>query len=304
MARSFEPVQLGSIEIFCKAAELAGFTAAAEALGITPAAVSRSIARLENRLGVKLFVRSTRQIRLTDDGAAYKQQCQQALDQIAEAERAIAGHQQVPSGVLRVSLPTTYAHYRVLPRLPAFSLRYPKVTLELNISNRNVDFFDEGYDLAIRMGEPEDSRLIARRLEDASLGVFASPDYLRRRGTPKTPADLRKHDCIQFVRPSTGRAMNWIFREGGEDQEFAFTSKWRVHEDVLGCLGWARAGGGLCQMYHFIAGEAVRRGELVEVLKGWRGRTRPFSVVYPQNRHMSAKVRAFVEFVLASVRTT
>lgn len=298
MARSFDPVQLGSIEIFCRAAELGSFTAAAEALGITPAAVSRSIARLENRLRVKLFVRTTRQIRLTDDGAAYKAQCQQALDQIAEAERAIAGHQQVPAGTLRISLPTTYAHYRVLPLLPAFGERYPKVAVELNISNRNVDFFDEGYDLAIRMGEPQDSRLIARRLEDATLGVFASPAYLRRRGTPKTPADLKKHDCIQFVRPSTGRAMNWIFREAGEDTDFAFSSKWRVHEDVLGCLGWARAGGGVCQMYHFIAEEAVGRGELVEVLKPYRGRTRPFSVVYPQNRHMSARVRAFVEFLV------
>ncbi|MFN6996667.1 MAG: LysR family transcriptional regulator, partial [Aquincola tertiaricarbonis] len=135
MARSFDPVQLGSIELFCKAAELGSFTAAAEALGVTPAAVSRSIARLEQRLGVRLFVRTTRSIRLTEDGALYRAECQQALEQIAEAERAITGRQTTPTGLLRISVPTTYAHHRLLPLLPAFAQAYPGVALELNIGS-------------------------------------------------------------------------------------------------------------------------------------------------------------------------
>lgn len=300
MARTFDPVQLGSIEVFCKAAELGGFTAAAEALGVTPAAVSRSIGRLEARLGVRLFVRTTRQVRLTDDGELYRAQCQQALEQIAEAERALSGHQQEPAGVLRVSAPTTYAHHRLLPLLPAFMARFPKVTLEVDISNRNIDFVEDGHDLAIRHGTLPDLRLIARKLEDATLGVFASPAYLQRRGTPKTLAELKAHDCIQFVLPSTGRPMAWIFQEAGTDVDFRFSSRHRVHEDVLGCVNWARAGGGLFQTYHFIAQDAVRRGELVEVLRRYRGRSRPFSILYPPNRHLSARVRAFVGYLVES----
>ncbi|URI11595.1 LysR family transcriptional regulator [Aquincola tertiaricarbonis] len=300
MARSFDPVQLGSIELFCKAAELGSFTAAAEALGVTPAAVSRSIARLEQRLGVRLFVRSTRSIRLTGDGELYRTECQQALEQIVEAERAITGHQRTPSGLLRISVPTTYAHHRLLPLLPAFNAAYPGVALELNISNRNVDLVDDGYDLVIRLGEPQDSRLIARKLEDATLGLFASPAYLQARGMPQQLDDLAHHDCIQFILPSTGRPLPWLLRDAqGSVIEHGFKASRQVHEDVLGVVTWARAGGGISQIYHFIAEEAVRRGELVEVLPQLAGATRPFSILYPQNRHLSARVRAFVEFLVA-----
>ena len=303
MARSFDPVQLGSIELFCKAAELGSFTAAAEALGVTPAAVSRSIARLEQRLGVRLFVRSTRSIRLTGDGELYRTECQQAREQIAEAERAITGHQRTPSGLLRISVPTTYAHHRLLPLLPAFNAAYPGVALELNISNRNVDLVDDGYDLVIRLGEPQDSRLIARKLEDATLGPFASPAYLPARGTPHRLQDLTAHDCIQFILPSTGRPLPWLLRDAsGGVVEHHFKSSRQVHEDVLGVVTWARAGGGISQIYHFIAEEAVRRCELVEVLPQLAGATRPFSILYPQNRHLSARVRAFVEFLVARLR--
>jgi DNA-binding transcriptional LysR family regulator len=298
MSRAFDAMQLGSIELFCKSAELGGFTAAAAAVGVTPAAVSRSVGRLESRLGVRLFVRTTRQIRLTDDGRLYYEQCQQALLQIAQASRVVAGHQAVPSGALRISAPTTYAHYRLFPMLPRFVAAYPKVQVEISVSNRNIDFVDEGFDLAIRLGTPQDSRLVARKLEDATLGVFASPGYLRDHGTPKNLADLKKHDCIQFVLPRTGRALPWLFREGGEDVERTPSGSVKVFDDVLGCFNQARAGGGLVQIYHFIASEAVRRGELVEVVKRCGGRARPFSVLYPQNRHMSARVRAFVDFLI------
>jgi DNA-binding transcriptional LysR family regulator len=302
MSRHFEPVQLGTIELFCKAADLGSFTAAAEALGLTQGAVSRSIARLEERLGVRLFQRSTRSVRLTDDGELYRSQCQQALDQIAEAERAITGHQAEPAGTLRISAPTTYGNFRLLPWLPQFSERYPKVALEVDISNRNVDLVEDGFDLAIRLGEPKDSRLIARKLEDATMGLFAAPAYLQRAGTPENLDDLRRHACIQFVLPSSGRPMPMIFRAGGRDIDHPFNSRLRVREDVLAAVTWARAGGGLFQIYHFIAREFVARGELVEVLPAFNGRSRPFSVLYPQNRHLSARVRAFVDFLFKQAR--
>jgi DNA-binding transcriptional LysR family regulator len=302
MARTFDPVQLGSIELFCKAADLGSFTAAAEALGLTPAAVSRSIARLETRLGVRLFARTTRSIRLTTDGALYKAECQQALEQIAQAEQAITGQQQRPSGLLRVSAPTTYAHHRLLPLLPKFQKAYPEVQIELSLANRNIDFVEDGIDVAIRRGQPPDSRLVARPLEDATVGVFASPAYLRRNGTPKTTGELPMRDCIQFILPSTGRPVPWVFREtDGRDIDLQFSSPWRVLDDVLGCLSWAKAGGGLCQIYHFAAQPALDSGELVEVLKKFGGRSWPFWVLYPQNRHLSARVRAFVDFLVASV---
>lgn len=301
--RTFDPVQLGSIEQFCKAAELGSFTAAAEFLGLTPASVSRSISRLEERLGIRLFSRTTRRIRLTGEGELYWQECQRALEQIAEVERAITGNQKVPSGTLRISVGTLYANHRLLPVLPRFTAAYPQIDLELNISNRVVDFVDEGYDLAIRLGIPRDSRLIAHKLEDASVGIFATPEYLVRRGTPQTLDDLAGHDCIQFVIPSTGRAMPWIFRDhDGKEIDFTFRSRLRVHDDAMGCISWAAAGGGLFQIYHFIADAAVRRGELLEVLQAYSGRSRQFSILYPQNRHLSARVRAFVDFMLATVR--
>jgi DNA-binding transcriptional LysR family regulator len=297
MSRAFDPMQLGSIEQFCKAAELSSFTLAANALGITPAAVSRSVARLEARLGARLFVRSTRQIRLTDDGRSYFEQCEQALAQIEEAGRVVSGRQTEPAGLLRVSAPTTYAHYRLFPLLPAFNAAYPKVRVDISVSNRNIDFVEEGFDVAIRLGQPADSRVVARRLEEASLGVFASPAYLQRRGTPKSLAELKQHDCIAFVLPSTGRAMPWLFRDSDADVERTIDGPVRVQDDVLGCVNHARAGGGLCQIYHFIVRDALREGTLKEVLKTHAGRSRPFSLLYPHNRHMASRVRAFVDFL-------
>ena len=301
MSRVFDPIQLGSIEQFCRAAELLSFRAAAEALGLTPAAVSRSIARLEARLGVRLFVRTTRRINLTADGRLYYEQCRQALAQIEEAERALTGRQSTPRGLLRMSLPTTYGHYRVLPLLPRFRAKYPDVQIEVSLSNRNIDFVEEGYDLAVRLDAPPDTRLVARKLEDATLGVFASSAYLKRRGAPERLEDLARHDCIQFIRPSTGRPMAWIFRDDGRDLDFAFAGPLRIADDVLGAVTCARAGAGLFQIYHFIAAEAVARGELVEVLHAYAGRSRPFSVLFPQNRHLSARVRAFVDFLVAKL---
>jgi len=301
MSRTFDPVQLGSIEMFCKAAELQGFTAAAHALGVTAAAVSRSVGRLEERLGVRLFTRTTRLMRLTEDGRAYYEQCRQALAQIEDAERTIHGRQAEPSGVLRISVPTTYGHYRVLPLLPHFMDLYPKLSVEVDVSNRNIDFVEDGYDLAIRLGTLQDSRLVARKLEDATLGIFATPQYLARKGTPQTLEQLQAHDCIAFVRPSTGRGMPWIIRQDGRDLDYEVPGRTRLQGDPLGCLSFALGGGGLVQFYHFIAQSHVDSGALVEVMHHVSGRSRPFSILYPHNRHLSAKVHAFVRFMLARI---
>nr|WP_315476434.1 LysR family transcriptional regulator [uncultured Undibacterium sp.] len=302
MTRDFDPVQLGSIELFCKAAELGRFTLAAQTLGLTPAAVSRSIARLEARLQVKLFARTTRQIRLTNEGQLYYEQCTQALTQIRETERTLSGKHSDPSGILRISAPTTYSHHRLLPIMPRFFERYPRIKIEFNISNRNIDFVEDGYDIAIRLGTPEDSRLVARKLEDAKRGIFVSPTYLAQYGTPQTPEDLQQHRCLQFLLPSTGRPFPWLVTINGQEQEYAFTSSISVTDDVLGCVSLAKSGGGICQSFQYIVEEDVRQGRLVEILHDYtHGQTRSYSMLYPQNRLMSATVRAFVDFVLQEI---
>lgn len=297
MAAAIDPFQLNSIAIFCKAAELGSFTSAAEAMGVTPAAVSRSIGRLEERLNVKLFARTTRLIKLTDDGRAYFEQCEQALAQLQEAERMVTGNQSSPSGRLRVSVPTTYGHHRILPMLPKFMKKFPLIDLDVSISNRNIDFVEEGFDVAIHMGALDDSRLIAHKLEDAALCTFASPTYLKRAPKLRTLADLHAHDCIQFIMPSSGRPIAWSFFEDKGETDLVVKSRIHIQDDVLGGVTLAKAGGGVFQSYRFIVARELASGELVEVLNTHAGRARPFNILYPQNRHPSLRVRVFVDFV-------
>ena len=290
--------QLTTIALFCKSAELGSFSGAAQAMGLMPAAVSRGVGRLEDRLGVKLFRRTTRSMQLTDDGRTYFDQCRSAIAQIDDAEKNITGQHGEPRGSLRISAPTTYAHYRLLPRLADFKSRYPLIELDINISNRNIDFVEEGYDVAIRLGTPPDSRLIARKLEDARMGVYASPAYLKKQGTPQSLSDLknrRAHTLLPFVLPSTGKLLPWIFMDGSTPIEVTPTSRVRVLDDPLGCAVMAASGAGLVQTYSWIAGSYGK--QLVEVLKPFAGCTRPFYLLYPQNRHLSATVRALVDFL-------
>jgi len=296
MTRHFDDLQLGSIEMFCLAAELSSFTAAANAAGVTPAAVSRSVSRLEARLGIRLFVRSTRHIRLSDEGRAYFEQVRPAIAQLVDAERQVGG--QGAAGRLRISLPTPYAHYRVLPLLPAFRDKYPNVDVHVHISNRNVDFADDGYDLSVRGRAPDDSALIARKLEDAELVVVGAPDYLRQRGTPQALEDLAAHDCIQFDRPSSGRRIPWTFQVDGEEVDIVTDGAYGTGEDVLGGVTLARAGAGLFQTYRFVVEDDLREGRLTEVLQLYGGSTRPFVLLYPHARHVSRRVRAFVDFLV------
>jgi len=298
MKRHFDDVLLGSIELFCLAAEGGTFTAAALAAGVTPAAVSRSISRLEKRLGVRLFVRSTRSVRLTDGGKAYFEQCRGALNQLVEAERQVTGEQVQPAGTLRISAPTTYAHHRLLPLLPAFRAKYPLIKVEAHISNRNIDLQDENFDCAIRVRPQPDSTTVARLLENAPLVVVASPSYLKRRGTPKHLADLEQHECIQFDLPSSGRAIGWLFNDAGDEKEIFLAGNYMCADDVLGGVTLAKAGAGLFQSYRFVVEKELADGTLVEVLPSLAGRSRPFSLLYPHGRLLPSRVRAFVDFLM------
>lgn len=298
MSRQFDDLRLGSIELFCLTAQHQGFTAAAKAAGLTAAAVSRSVARLESRLGVRLLMRTTRLVRLTETGQRYYDQCRRALGQLVEAEREVTGQQQEPSGLVRVSLPTSFGHYRVLPLLPEFVRKHPKVELDLHLSNRNVDFTEEGFDLAVRGRIPPDSGLVARKLEDAPLVVVASPAYLRRHRAPKTVDDLARHECIQFVLPSSGQPVPWLLQHEGRIFEQATKGRVRCVDDILAPVTLVYAGAGLVQTYRFLVEDALRDGRLVEVLTEYAGASRPFSVLYPGNRHMPLRVRVLIDFLV------
>lgn len=298
MKRQFNDVLLGSIELLCLAAEAGSFTAAALEAGVTPAAVSRSISRLEERLGVRLFARTTRSLRLTEAGRVYYEQCRLALTQLTEAEREITGKQNEPSGTLRISLPTTYGHHRVLPLLPQFRDRYPRVKVDIHLGNRNIDFINEGYDMAIRVRAQPDSTLIARHLEDAALVLVASPDYLKRSGEPRSINDLSQHECIQFELPSSGRRISWLFMDEGKELEVSLNGGYCCSEDVLGGLTLAKHGAGLFQTYRFVVEKELAEGSLVEVMENFQGRSRPFTLLYPHNRHVPLRVRVFIDFLM------
>jgi DNA-binding transcriptional LysR family regulator len=297
MSRKFD--YLGDVEAFLAVADQGSFTAGSVALSTTPSVLSRAVTRLEARLGNQLLRRTTRRIGLTDAGRLYLEQARSAFTLLDEAEREAQGQEGELKGRVRLSVPTTYGHYRLPPVLARFAQLHPGVRIELNITNRNVDLVAEGFDLAIRLGHLPDSGLVACKLEDAALCLVASPDYLRRSGTPKTLEDLQQHVCLPFVMPSTGRIAHWVFKQGDQDVEWLAPSTLQVSGDVLGVVSLAAQGMGICQSYEFIVREQIEQGGLVELLPAWRGRTRPFSVVYAPHRRQSAATRALIDLLIA-----
>lgn len=298
MSRRFS--HISDVEIFVTVIERGSITAAAVTLGTTASVLSRALTRLETRLGVQLVRRTTRQLSLTDAGRHYLNEASLAFALFDRAERAIQGRGTEIVGNVRLSAPTTYGHYRLPEVLQRFAVSYPGVNVELNITNRNVDLVAEGYDLAIRLGHLPDSRLVARKLEDASLCLLASPGYLARAGEPQTLEALAQHACLPFIMPSTGRVATWSLKENGVDTEWTPTGTLRVSDDILGVISLAASGAGICQIYDFIARSFIRQGLLVEVLRHTRGRTRPFSVIYAPHKGLSAACQALIHTLTAS----
>lgn len=293
----FDGAQIGGVGLFCLVARHEGFTAAARTAGLTTAGVSRAVNRLEARLGVRLLTRTTRRVRLTVEGQRFYEQCRDALNLLAEAERELTGRQLRPAGLVRLSLPTSYGHFRVLPVLPEFMKRHPDVQVEVQMTNRNVNFAEEGFDLAVRGRNPPDSGLVARKLEDAELVVVGAPSYLRSRGRPRHLQDLERHDCIQFVLPSTGAPVPWTLKVDGRFIEHDTAGRLRCADDILGPVTLARSGAGLVQTYRFLVEDSLREGALQEVLADLGGASRPFSLLYPGKRHMPLRVRVLIDFL-------
>ena len=295
MSRKFD--YLGDVEVFIAVVEHGSFTAAAVALSTTPSVLSRAVSRLETRLGRQLLQRTTRRVGLTEAGKVYLEQARSAFSLLDEAERDGQGQEGDLTGRVRMSVPTTYGHYRLPPLLARFSQHYPRVQVDLNITNRNVDLIAEGFDLAIRLGQMPDSGLVARKLEDAALLLVASPAYLHRMGTPQTLDDLHRHMCLPFILPRTGRIAPWVFREDERDVDWLPASNIETSDDVLGVVSLTEHGMGICQSYEFIVRDRIQRGQLVEVLPHLRGRSRPFSVIFAPHRRQSAATRAMIDLL-------
>lgn len=295
MSRKFD--YLGDVEVFIAVVEHGSFTAAAVALSTTPSVLSRAVSRLETRLGRQLLQRTTRRVGLTEAGRVYLEQARSAFSLLDEAERNGQGQEGDLTGRVRMSVPTTYGHYRLPPLLARFSQHYPRVQVDLNITNRNVDLIAEGFDLAIRLGQMPDSGLVARKLEDAALLLVASPAYLHRMATPQTLDDLHRHMCLPFILPRTGRIAPWVFREDERDVDWLPASTIETSDDVLGVVSLAEHGMGICQSYEFIVQDRIQRGQLVEVLPHLRGRSRPFSVIFAPHRRQSAATRAMIDLL-------
>lgn len=293
MARRFD--HIGDVEVFVAVAEHSSLTAAARTLSTTPSVVSRAIARLEARLGSQLLRRTTRRLGLTDAGRLYLEQTRQAFALIDDAERSMQGQEGELRGRVRLSVSTTYGHYRLPPLLHRFAQLHPHVKIDVHISNRNVDLVADGFDLAIRFGELPDSGMVARKLEDARLCLVASPSYLARAGMPADVEALARHQCLSYVMPHNGRILPWSFRDQGRDVDWTPDSYLNVSDDVLGVVSMAEQGMGICQTYDFVARKRIDQGCLVELLPQLRGSTRPFSVIYAPHRNVSAAARALID---------
>jgi DNA-binding transcriptional LysR family regulator len=290
--------RLSTVEMFCVAAKAQSFTGAATSLGTTPSAISKAVQRLENRLGLKLFQRTTRAIRLTDDGLAYYKICHQALENIEEIEQALTSHR-MPRGVLRISLPHSYGIKRVIPLIPQYVERYMgQVRVEVSLSNALADFVKQDCDMAIRLGQIADSRLVVRRLHDAQLRVIASPAYVRRHAAPRSPDDLHQHSCLGLRLPDSGRVLPWTFSvEGKATSEVAIRPS-MTFDHPLGTLAAVLSDAGIAQLLDFTVDDDLRSGRLVEVLADFRPAPQVISAVYPSNRNLSAKVRTFLDFLI------
>jgi len=289
--------RLQSMEIFRWVVELGSFSRAADRLDLSNATVTAHIAGLENRLGIKLLNRTTRRLALTDDGAAYLDHVRRVLADVEETETMLTAGRTTPRGILRVDLPTAIGRQFVMPALPRFAAQYPDLRVLAILEDRRIDLLEEGVDAAVRIGPLADSSLVARRVYEANWVTCASPDYLALHGTPQTPDDLARHQCLGLYSVTRGAVLEWVFEKGGNRVAFSPVGALAVsHGEAL--LDAAIAGAGIAMAFDVTASRWIASGALAPILQDWQRQDRyPISIVYPQNRHLSAKVRVFADFV-------
>jgi LysR family transcriptional regulator, regulator for bpeEF and oprC len=292
---------LRTLAIFVKVAERKSFVRAAADLGITQSGVSNAIKRLEEQTGTRLLARTTRRVSLTEDGAAFFERCRQALADIEEAELVLKESRLKVSGNLRLDMSVAFGRLKIVPLLSAFQAEYPDVRLSLTFSDRYIDLIEEGVDVAVRLGVLHDSSLIARRLTAAQFKLVGTRGYFARHGKPKTLDDVARHNCLAFTSRDTRLTRDWRFLTG--DDETTLTPRGNMSFSDGGALCEAAcAGYGLAQMHDYYLDTEIARGKLVSVLDEFRPKADPIWLVYPPTRHLTPKVRAFVDFMTARFR--
>ncbi|MBI2235708.1 MAG: LysR family transcriptional regulator [Magnetospirillum sp.] len=286
---------LAGMAVFARVVDSGGFSAAARALGLSKSAVSKQVSALEDRLGARLLNRTTRRMSLTDAGQAVIDRCRRVVAEAEAAEAAVGALQIEPRGVLKVNAPMTFGTMHLAAVIPEFMALHPGVVVDLTLNDRIVDLVDEGFDVAVRIARLADSSLVARKIAEDRRVLVASPDYLARRGEPQSLAELPRHDCLCYAYLASGD--EWRF--DGPDGEVAVKVSGRLianNGEVL--LAAARAGTGIAAMPTFICGPDLRDGRLLRVLPGYENRSPTVYAVWPHSRHLSLKVRAFVDFLV------
>ena len=285
-----------AMEVFARVVETGSFTRAAIGLRIPKTRATTLIQRMEAALGVRLLNRSTRNVSVTPDGAAYYEHCRAILAQVREAEETLAHRHAAPGGRLRVEVPTLMARLVIVPALPGFFARYPNIELELGCSERRSDLIEDGIDCAVWSGEIEDSSLIARSVGQLFFATCAAPGYLATRGRPAHPRDLAAHLCINHFSQRSGKIADWVFAKDGERIQIPMRGQIAL-DDENSYLAAAEAGLGVARIPAFVVKDALGRGSLELVLGDWFPEPAPLAVVYPQRRHLSGKVRVFVDWI-------
>jgi len=284
-----------SMAVFKRVVDLGSFAGAARHLGMSPEMAGNHIKALEAHLGVRLLNRTTRRMHVTEAGAAYHARCVQILAEIEEAETEAGARQAAPSGILRIAAPMTFGELHLGSAISAYMDRYPSVKVDVFLSDRYVDLIDEGFDLAVRIGEPPDSSLIARRLASAGLVLCAAPAYLDRNGSPQKPADVGGHACLVYADLRSPRT--WRFSDAvGHTEIVQITGPFSSNNPQL-LLFLAVAGHGLILWPSFAVGPEILAGRLVPLLTEWRTRELIIWALYPHRPLLSPKVRTFVDFL-------
>ncbi len=285
---------LGALNAFVQAAEARSFTVAGRQLGVSSSAVGKAVARLEDRLGVRLFHRSTRAITLTPEGRLFLERCRRIFCEMEAAELELSQSRAHPGGVLRVSLPLV--GMLMMPSLSAFMRAWPDIELDLDFTDRLVDVIEEGFDAAIRTGDPDDSRLMTRSLGTFRYRLVGAPGYFERYGVPRSPADLASHRCLRHRYPSTGKLEEWCLadEDGTPVETMARAS---VSSTIEPLVYMAEQGLGLACLPDFAVRDRLATGALVSVLDDAVRHTGTFRILWPSSRHLSPKLRVFVDFM-------
>lgn len=286
--------RLTGLIAFARAGSLGSYTAAARSLAVSPSAVSKSVQRLEHRLGLSLFTRTTRSLTLTPEGRELHERVLRLLRDAEEIEQVAKAARAEPAGTLRIAASLPIGLHLIAPALPAFRERHPKVTIDLRLDDRLLDIVEHGIDIAVRIGELADSRLVSRRLAPLRLCAFASPAYLAARGTPTHPDELEAHDTVNLRYQSTGQTFRWPFRVGDHEVEIV-PSSGIVVDASEAVLATVAAGGGIGIAATFIAAPYVKRGELVPVLAEFAVERNTLTALWPSSRYTNPAVRAYLD---------